>query len=535
MQIKLPNTIPTGEAHARTPDTLASKQPAYWTAIVLNRFSNYSGLNLCHRLACQNNSIAALTLALGCLVTTAVALIGIDLTPIVWQDEVQIIDYGRCLLSSHTDWALTLGSDGRPVTPLVPMYMLVQQGWFAAVGTTIASCRLLSLASAVLAVLAMYYNLRNRAVCATCSAFIALLFLVDPQFARSYFGGRADAFAVAVGLLAGTIWLQALRRGQTGRSVCSGVLAAIALLTWPTVAATLVISLCDYVAHCVTRRKLALREPVLAMVGFIGIAVAVQLGLALADHDSSGDKILVKPWSLPEIGTIVRTVADVYVRSPWLLLLFVAAFIFCLAKRAHFDGVSAIILATLLTVAAPQFYSWRIMYLIPVCYILLALAWSRLDMPAHYHFSAAAMLFVMTFGINIVGRVALAHYEHESRDYSKYHAQLKELIPTKSVVVGDWSCYYAGLAEDWRMFVYGFDEAVAERFDTWYLVRRPSHEQPPAYRGFRAQSIGKILLGQGIPMSTRFSGYDREIICYERARNTQSELTLGEGRPDTTR
>ncbi len=234
---------------------------------------------LIHRLA-DSDSIAKwnlhrLLVAL-VLSTAAIHCITLARSPTVWQDEVQIVDYGRVLADPSTDWSLTLDSEGRPAILLTPCYAWLQDRWLSLVGTGPFQVRFLSLVSAIGLVFAFCAMLRSIGVSGPQTLLVSLALWFDPLLVRSFAGGRADAFTILVSVLAIWSWHVSLRTGRWSLAILAGGLAAAAMLSWPTAPVTLLLGIYIYVDAIFSERRAKGACVLAASMGFF-LAIGVYL------------------------------------------------------------------------------------------------------------------------------------------------------------------------------------------------------------------------------------------------------------------
>lgn len=387
-----------------------------------------------------------------------------------------ISDYGRVLLDPLTEWAVNLNSAGEPVIFPAPVYFLLQHAWYFMVGISISSTRWLSFASAAAASLVLREFVKARAVPPAPATVVSLLFFSDPLFVQSYWGGRPDAFAILCALSGALFWHRALRSQSNAQAIAGGAFAACSIFAWPTAIVTLSVTFTDFVNRVLVRRKFLLK--VLAIAVGTSLSIAVLIVLALHPYwdriptsitDLGGLGALESPRPTPYGALVI--LAKSYVRAPMLL---VAALV-VLVLQAHEKKITSSAIATALALLGiylflPPFYSWRLLYVVPLAYLTLADTaanwWSR---SAHFRGLLWASL-LLSLAVNVVGRTAVALLEAEQRDYGRFESSLIELVPKESIVVGDWSSYYIGLKHNWKMFNRGFDPDRARQLEAFYLV-----------------------------------------------------------------
>ncbi|MBL9132637.1 MAG: hypothetical protein JNG86_15635, partial [Verrucomicrobiaceae bacterium] len=122
----------------------------------------------------------------------------LSMSPVVWQDEVQTIEYGRQLFDGATDASVVLESGLRPAGSLNYLGSWLQEAMFRLAGGSYLAPRLVNLLAATAAALLAAAWLKNRGVIAPAASLAALLFFIDPCFERSYRGGRIEGLVFLV-------------------------------------------------------------------------------------------------------------------------------------------------------------------------------------------------------------------------------------------------------------------------------------------------------------------------------------------------
>lgn len=163
----------------------------------------------------------------------------LTVSPTIWQDEVQIIDYGRTFLNSNTDWGMNWDvANNRPYLTLFYLGCLVQELAFKATHFSIVGPRIVSLIGASLAATTTMGYLSSRQVPLKIAALLGLALLLDPLFVQSYRGDRIDCWVIAICFAA--CWLlrlsiDSIHNHQSNLVPVSlaGSLSVIAVFIWP--------------------------------------------------------------------------------------------------------------------------------------------------------------------------------------------------------------------------------------------------------------------------------------------------------------
>ena len=214
------------------------------------------------------------------LILTVVFLIHcltLAVSPPIWQDEVQIIEYGRTFLNPHTDWSINWDvANNRPYLTLFYLGCLVQELVFKASHFSIVGPRIFSLIGASLAATTGMLWLRSRQVPIKIAGLLGLTLLLDTLFVQSYRGDRIDCWVITLCLAA--CWLlrlsiERLRNDQSCLMTVSiaGSLSAIALFVWPSALILyplILMELCSFLS-VVFKAKGNLKKSLKFLLGFI--------------------------------------------------------------------------------------------------------------------------------------------------------------------------------------------------------------------------------------------------------------------------
>lgn len=120
------------------------------------------------------------------LILTIVFLIHcltLTVSPPIWQDEVQIIEYGRIFLQPITDWSVNWDLlNARPFFFLFYLGCLLQEWAFKAANFSIAGSRIFTLIGASVAATTTMGWLLYRQVPRKIAALLGLALLLDPYY-----------------------------------------------------------------------------------------------------------------------------------------------------------------------------------------------------------------------------------------------------------------------------------------------------------------------------------------------------------------
>jgi hypothetical protein len=124
------------------------------------------------------------------LLVLAIHALTLSISPPVWQDEVQIIDFGRTAIDPGTDWSISWNTvtDSAVIHPLY-LGGLIQNVAFSLSNYNILFPRLLSALGAIVASTSCLLFLLSLGHDRLRSGVLSSIFLLDPIFVAGYRGG----------------------------------------------------------------------------------------------------------------------------------------------------------------------------------------------------------------------------------------------------------------------------------------------------------------------------------------------------------
>lgn len=401
---------------------------------------------------------------LSAAVIVAVQAWTLTLSPPIWMDEVQIVDFGRTAFpGADLGWGLNWQLEGRPYYWASYLGPLLQEAGFLVADGDLAGVRLTSMLGAAFASGAMFAWLLARGISAHIACVAAVLFLMDPLICQGYRGGRVDALAMGFAFLACAVIQE---RDETAgrfrlalRGAAAGALLGLAALAWTS--AVLLGPL--FVYELATRLKgTARREKWLMWPTAAG-------GLALV--------LLLSQWAMgpmadAAIDDLARRVADVagasrldprfwlagmvaladsFKYSPWLPL---AGGVFLVQGRR--TVLALVVVAIVLCVVYLQAYVHRAVYIVP--YLVLAVATGATDLSRGGARRAALLaLALLTAWAAIV--TLGARTLHAWSERAQRNPQIAADIASQAigqgafrVFLGTSHFYYAGRNLGWRIY-----------------------------------------------------------------------------------
>ncbi|MDB6138385.1 MAG: hypothetical protein JWO94_1457 [Verrucomicrobiaceae bacterium] len=147
----------------------------------------------------------------------------IGTSPVVWEDEVQFVDWGRVMLNPHTDWAVTWSThDHQPLRPISYLGCMGEDLAFEGTGTVVGS-RLFCIAGGLLMGSLVFAFMRGRGRPSLVDGLFAALIVLDPGLFQSYSAGRLDVMAMAF-VLAGAFCIELYTKRQDWRWLAAAAL-----------------------------------------------------------------------------------------------------------------------------------------------------------------------------------------------------------------------------------------------------------------------------------------------------------------------
>jgi hypothetical protein len=317
------------------------------------------------------------------LILTVVFLIHcltLAVSPPIWQDEVQIIEYGRTFLNPHTDWSINWDvANNRPYLTLSYLGCLVQELVFKATHFSIFGPRIFSLIGASLAATTATGWLLSRKVPVRVAGLLGLNFLLDPFFVRSYLHNRIDCWAIALCLAACWLLKLSLQRFHNDKfcliSVSlAGSLSAIAFFVWPsaTIIYPLILLELWSLLYAIIKEEGNLKKCLYLLLGFILtgimtsmfllIPVKYQLGILVNNLLESANN-RVESFSIDSIINLVKN----FLRNPILAILALLGLTY---SRDKWLALTTLFALSLVSVTIS--YTARILYLLPYLIALVS-------------------------------------------------------------------------------------------------------------------------------------------------------------------
>lgn len=415
------------------------------------------------------NSAFILSMAM----TAGVSLLTLTISPPAWQDECQIIDYGRTtFFNPDRSYGLTIGRSGHALEHIIYVGCLIQELAYRCASGSIAGPRWSALIGALFASAALRNWLKATGASPWVATMLGCAFLWDPLIAQSYRGARVDCWCIGFMLTA----LVCVRRSATSAKsifwlLAAGVLVALSGLTWATAILLIPLLVQELVLsgeridapRDVHHRFIRSWRTTVNRILIVGLAALGATVLLLAPFH---DRLYGMVRDLSDVVTtavgspVVRTggqlsrLARQFILSPILPVSAVVGAIL-VGPRAWLVPLLIAACAAVTTGSSGA----RIFYLIPY----LAYGWAavanrmatsvpdmgkwRVAIPL-----VASLILLWSAGLTLVARTSVALAEAQRRSPTLADDFIAKLVGNRKgrVWLGSWSLYYPLRARGWK-------------------------------------------------------------------------------------
>jgi hypothetical protein len=412
------------------------------------------------------------------LVLSFIHMLTLSVDPLVKQDEVQIVDFGRTSLDLDTQWGLSwIISEDLQMFPVAWLGTFLQEKSYKLTSPSHLGARITSLISAIVAATMLLGWLRSRNTPLIVSLLLAIAFFADPIFSGNFRLGRVDGWAFAACLSACWIIRLASARIQssepvTRHLVAAGFMTGLAPFFWlnaPLLFPLVLLEFWYLIQTVLKEGQPGQAHKVLGMFGVfcMGAFLAVVIGLipAMGHWDTYWSSLVTTVEVQSEAGIHSKSFIDLFAVNDPLIL--VAATIAILIHREW--GLIIAFVLSVLVISQTMVYLPRVMYLLPYVMAMIAgVAGTVLADDYRHRFGRPvvnyliAFLLVWNLGATFLIKPAIAITQSPANNADEILTELRRTIGPgpKRVLVGEWSAYFAGRELGWQQFRYA---AVPER------------------------------------------------------------------------
>lgn len=396
-----------------------------------------------------------------CAVYLLCSLPTLLVSPSIYPDEVQILDYGRGVWEPASEWTVVWNVLQERATSLLPYLGVSIPEVGHRLGGGMTGVRLSGLLSGILAATAFFFWIRAVGVRGWLAWLVAAAFLTDPLAVAVSRSGRVDLWAIFFALTA--CWL--VRSGGRHAVIhlaAAGFAMAASAMTWATAIYLAPLVAAELWSAPTVREadgKLSWRHTGQRWAVF---AVSAALGLALLLWVRA--PFLQQGWE--DVAGLAGAAAGGFAwwsflesfRTNFLLLpLALAGAIACWRASPALVLAGA---ATTLLMIPSGVYHFRAIYCLPFYYALVAMgAWAALGMAADARMRrvvavCCGVLLVFNAGISMGLRSWIGVQRAEANRPEKLLTVAREAVGSGKTKVYDANMcfYYAGRELGWRMY-----------------------------------------------------------------------------------
>ena len=405
------------------------------------------------------------------LVVSGVQMATLTITPLNGKDGAQIVECGRVLLDSRSDWSFNWSPQNRPLPPsLSYVGPAIQECAFRLFSGTASAFwpRLFSLAGALVAATLALGWLLARSTKPLFAWLLSMAFLLDPNFVEGYRGARVDGWALA--LCFGAAWLLTKRDNEVRPAwadFTAGAMAGTAFMVWPTSPILYPLLMVQFASSHYTRSAshrgygLVVSRAAIAALGG-GIAVALLLipvrnqlpAILGALHWHYATNLELGHTHDPFSINAARYLS-VFALSPFIPLLAIPS---VLHSKNRLLGIATLVCMILLLGTRVDVN--RVVYILPYLLGLASSNFAASELPGGRRYFRHALTAVLMcallwcVGLSLVVRTLNAWPLRSSRDpQSLVRAGTDEIgRGPYRVFVQPYEFYYAGRRLGWRMY-----------------------------------------------------------------------------------
>lgn len=405
-----------------------------------------------------------------CAVVTVIHSLTLKTDPLMYQDEVQVLEYGRTALEPETDWGV-IWNVNEAIPILTPAYLgpaLQELGYRITAPSTFGS-RMVAVMAGVLAATCLLAWFLARGTPRLAAFILSLALLIDPIFAANYRGGRVDGWSFAACLAACFLLRLAGKRRQVGLPISglligAGALSGLSPFFWPNAPILWPLILLELVCLLLVKPDSSvddrLRESLkilslMALGGMVAVAVVI---LPALPHWSLWWNGLLTVAEVQAFAAVIQVsiIEQFAIRDPIVVIGALLAVVVC-----RDWGLLIAFGLALVIVYQTMVYLPRMMYLLPYFLAMIASASCAVHAPnAGRKLARLAMnrviaaVIIWNAGVTLVYRPALAAYRWPATDASQLVRELERAIgrgPYR-VLTEEWSAYPAGRELGWRQY-----------------------------------------------------------------------------------
>jgi len=454
-----------------------------------------------------------------------VHLLTLTIYPTIWQDEIQIIEYGRLFFEPDTDWSTNWNTlTDAPNFALFYLGPALHEIAFRLTHFSIVGPRLWSLVGALVASSSLVGWLLSRRVVPLFAGLIGIIFLLDHMFVFSYRGVRVESWVFA--LIFSSAWLLRSQANALQQQInihrllplaFSGILTATSFYMWPSavllyplIAVEFIylvnsIQKSDYLSLSDLRRIIGCfiasfcATFILLLLPVIGNIITLIENFSQYTSNLSGKQ---------SIADALNILPNIFLsnRSPFFPIMSLLGIY--LNYRKNKILIFAFLIA-LGVVLASHVYVFRVIYLLPYLVVFTSLLFSSSDKPNKFWQQISIFLIslslIWTVSLSLVLRPVLVLVGGESTNPSVL-MNLATLAIGKyphNVLIQPFEFYPAGRKLGWKMYkpFNGSTEDILKQINIRYGIFFDSSAAEKELKEAGLQPIGQLQIQTNTPNS----------------------------------
>jgi 4-amino-4-deoxy-L-arabinose transferase-like glycosyltransferase len=394
--------------------------------------------------------------------TGVLCLLTLTISPPLWVDEAQIVEYGRVFAEPNTDWSL-FWDGNRPIVPWYYVGPIVQNFARALTAPSCAGPRLVAIAGGIVASGSLAAWLFRRGTRPAGALLLSLLFLFDPNFVGAYRGGRLDGWTLACAFAGCYLLTSWQTRSGAWRLLAAGFFVVLGFFIWPSIAFLLPLLGLELI-WVISGQSGQWKKVVVFAAGALATLVGLTLAAVAQSPGIIGD--VPRQLAASQMSAVALQATDLldkartlfvtlFIRSPWNGPLLVACWR---------SGGSRLVLATMALPAILMFrtllYGNRIIYLLVYLLVFFAGAFAHASGAAVTRTMMRELRWgflvggVICAGVISIGlRTANAWLQRDERNEELILFAAEKVGARGATVCLDaFEFYFAGRYLGWRLF-----------------------------------------------------------------------------------
>ena len=354
-----------------------------------------------------------------CIVVLSIHLFTISTSPIIWQDEVQIVDLGHNLLSPDDPSSIVYLNSGRKVLPQYSYWGASLHELCYRTFKCFFSHRICSIVFFIFIPLACFLWLRSVCQSNAIAVICSLLLLFDPQLTQSARGGRCDSEALFFLFLAAFFLEHGIQHIEDGKFIIPFFLSGFCLICgfsfWITSAFTIFFWMA-YVISATLRLRMSTTSILQSIFwGLLGVVTALLLSMMLYKGEItymfSSPSYQQSALCLSNLRKIYKF-PNAFRFSPHI---FAGLFLFFAMRKKWLWGSACAM--TIFLMAFTPVYIHRMHYLYPFSILFIACFLKKYDFISKKIWRRAIIIYLITcFTYTVIGRTVITILTHNKRN-----------------------------------------------------------------------------------------------------------------------